>query len=155
MTKPSPTDLVGGFSYAMETLAFVCVDVADGPAPAAPDEAIHCSIVCRGAAASFRLNVIAPVSLGRTVAANMLGADPAAPEAVSRASDSMREVMNVACGTICARLAESTSADVKLDLPQSSTDSDAAATWSTALGAGAIVIDADGSPVILWAEDVQ
>lgn len=154
MLKPATNELVEGLAYALETLAFVCLAPAE--MPELPQQPVRCTMVCKGSLA-MRLNMIAPLSLGHVIAANMLGTDPGDPEAVNRAFDSLREVMNVTCGALCAKVGEAELISVELELPDATAiEGDAAkAAWDAALAGGAMALDADGNTIAVWLEVLE
>lgn len=150
MTHCTNNDFIDGLAYALETLAFVCLAPAESIAP--PPSAVLCTITCRGEVA-LRLSMIAPLELGHLIAANMLGTDSSDPQAVERAMDSLREVMNVACGTLCARVGGQSNLNIELDLPQSTLLTEPESTWATAISRfEAQILDADSHIVAAWLE---
>jgi hypothetical protein len=154
MNAPTTTDFVEGLAYAMETLAFVCLGPADDrTVPALP---VHCTMTCGGRGPAMRLHMIAPISLGHVVAANMLGTEPTDPHAADRALDSLREIMNVSCGALCARAAADAPTEaIELGLPESAAldAADAPARWESALARpDTQILDADGHVIAVWLE---
>lgn len=99
------TLLVETLMEALETMAFVPLMPAEGETPT-PAEARRVHIdFARPEPGSLEL--IAPAGLGRLLAANILGTGPDDPEAASRGDDALRELLNITCGTLLRRCADS------------------------------------------------
>ncbi|HZZ43266.1 MAG TPA: chemotaxis protein CheX [Tepidisphaeraceae bacterium] len=143
-------DIVNAFVDALETLAFI--SLAPSEDCSAPIEAILSTIDFAGESLRGRLCLIASESFGWYLAGNVLGTDPGDQEARDRGSDSLRELMNVACGTFCSK--QKLAGKIELSLPHSIT-LDIPALWASALAKpGTHVFDADGHTIAFWMEEL-
>lgn len=152
MNNPTTNDLLQGLADAMETLAFVSLAPTDERG--VPESPVLCTMTCaKGGETPLRLHMIAPMSLGHLLAANILGTDPSDPDAATRALDSLREIMNVTCGSLCTQVAAESSETIELGLPQSTPIDDASVRWASAIGRpDTQILDADGHVIAVWLE---
>jgi len=149
MLNTVDNDLIDALAETMETLAFLSL----GPTEerSAPADAVLCTI-CFNGVLSGRFCMVAPEALGCYLAANVLGTDPTDPSAQERATDSLRELMNVACGAYCTR--RKATGKVELELPQS-VDLAGDGEWELALAnPGVQIFDVDGHTIAVWLEEL-
>jgi chemotaxis protein CheY-P-specific phosphatase CheC len=125
-----------------ETMAFVSLMPAEQPCPM-PEDLLRVSIAFSGPF-SGSLELAAPLSFGATLAANMLGCEATDPNACSRAADAMKELMNVTCGDLLARLADGKLKGFELGLPTVEPLSDRADWESYVTTTPENVFDAEG-----------
>jgi chemotaxis protein CheY-P-specific phosphatase CheC len=145
MPDMNPTPLVQSLAEALETMGFIMPFPADGP-PDAPPEPRRVTIEY-SCGNGGRIELLAPLSLGRQLAANMLGSDPADERVGEAAEDALRELLNVTCGSLLRRLATPCGQSAAMGLPAvgqiASSDE-----WNSFVGsAGTEVLDADGAPI--------
>ncbi|HLL89549.1 MAG TPA: chemotaxis protein CheX [Tepidisphaeraceae bacterium] len=98
-------DVAAALGGVLETMAFMSPlpPEPDQPAPACPPDAVLAAIGFTGPHGGT-LELVAGMQLAMTLAANLLGTDPADPEAEARCRDALKEVMNVTCGTVVQQL---------------------------------------------------
>jgi hypothetical protein len=131
-----------------ETMAFVCLVPAEQPC-VLPAEAL---IVCIDFKGPFNgtVELVASEAFGSMLAANMLGCDPAEPEATSRAIDAMKELMNVTCGDLLSKVVAGQTHGFEMGLPQIRKIDDRAF-WQARLQAEPnSAFDAEGHVVGIW-----
>ncbi len=90
-------------TQVFEDLAFMFVDPAEGPPDLAGGQWLEVRMPFEGPG-SGRLALAAPVGLCREAAGNILGLDPEATGACDRASDALKELLNVICGHVVCEL---------------------------------------------------
>lgn len=90
-------------TQVFEDLAFMFVDPADGPPESADGQWLEVRMAFDGPDKG-RLALAAPVGLCREAAGNILGVDPEATGACDRASDALKELLNVICGHVVCEL---------------------------------------------------
>lgn len=131
---------------ALETMAFFCCDAAQPDAPW-PEDALQIRMSFKGHV-SGTVTLLAGRFFGQRLASNALGVGVEDDEAVSRAEDSLKELMNVVVGMMMPRLAR-TEADVfDLSLPTAEAF-DAAWGWNdVAERPDACAIDAEGDTLL-------
>jgi CheY-specific phosphatase CheX len=89
-------------SEVLETMAFVSLQPVDD-AGEAPASLCQLTIDFEGPIRG-RLVVMAPEALGTLLAANMLGTAPDDADAIASARDVLKELLNIACGTLLRKL---------------------------------------------------
>lgn len=102
MAEPTPALLGDLLGRVLAEAAFVAVEPADEPAawPSPLYEAeIHFESIRGGS-----LRLLAPAACATELAANMLGVDPADPEAESHGRDALAELVNVLGGSLVVQL---------------------------------------------------
>ena len=133
---------------ALQTFAFIGAE----PPPehvAAPAAADLYTLPFTGPAPG-RLQLAAPRGLGCLMAANLLGLDPAEPQAGERAADVMGELCNIMAGLWLRTLPTGESAE--MGLPSSV----ALENWDElASRPGSVVVLADGFPLIARVEETS
>lgn len=139
------TATIEAVTQALETMAFVSAWPAEPGTPHdCPEDPLIASIEFDGVGAGA-LELAAPRAFARQLAANLLGiADPSAASE-SEASDALKELMNVACGTLLrARRAHE---EVRFDMSIPSVhDLGSEVAWNSFLGQpGTSLLDADGT----------
>lgn len=126
---------------SLDTMAFIAGEPVCGDIPCPPDP-LHVQMAY-GGSQSGRVELIAPRSFARMLAANVLGTDPDDPQARERADDALRELVNVTVGAMMPKLASSLEDRFTLGLPQLS-DFDPSQ-WLQALSDGRwTILDGDG-----------
>ncbi len=132
---------------ALETMAFFCCEPAQPDAPW-PEDALQIRMHFRGHV-SGTVTLLAGKFFGQRLASNALGCGVEDEDAVSRADDSLKELMNVVVGMMMPRLARSDADVFDLSLP-SADPFDAAWGWNdVAARPDACAIDAEGDTLVL------
>ena len=107
--------LLDTLAQSLETMAFVMLDPVDGP-QALPEDTIVASMTFAGPT-SGRIDIAAPRAFAMMLAANVLGTDPADIDAIEKADDVMKELVNVVGGALMPHLAASPEDVFKLAIP--------------------------------------
>lgn len=127
---------------ALETMAFFCCEPAQPDAPW-PEDALKVSMSFRGSV-NGTVTLLAGKFFGQRLASNALGCGVEDEDAISRAEDSVKELINVVVGMMMPRLARSDADVFDLSLPVSA-PFDAATHWNTTIALpGTCAIDAEG-----------
>jgi len=115
-THISPT--MGALVRAMETMAFTTPIQAD-PSLSPSADSLLVSMPFTGPF-SGTVEMVASERVGIGLAANILATDPEDPAAACHAGDALKELLNVACGLLLARLApqHSEATPFRMTLPQ-------------------------------------
>jgi chemotaxis protein CheY-P-specific phosphatase CheC len=131
-------------SEALETMAFITpLPPEDAAAPAGP--AVLTRIEFRGPLEGA-LEVVAPDLFGAALAANLLGVDPTDPDAKLKGSDALRELLNIACGTLLRSTGATASGLLSMGVPTQ--DAFDLAEWDAFVKSdAAVVVDADGQKI--------
>lgn len=135
---------------ALETTAFMLAEPAT--TVELRDAALRRVSLCFGGPAAGTLELWTDLALGRSLAANMLGCDGDAPDAV--AVDALRELANVAAGAMMPRLVELAApeqlevAECPLDLPHIE-PVEADAFEQIARQSDGVVLEVEGSPLVV------
>jgi hypothetical protein len=131
---------------ALETMAFFCCDPAQPDSPW-PEDALQVRMSFKGHV-SGTVTLLAGRFFGQRLASNALGVGVEDEEAVSRAEDSLKELMNVVVGMMMPRLARSEADVFDLSLPTAE-PFDAAWGWNeVAARPDACAIDAEGDTLV-------
>ncbi len=94
---------VRALTQTLDEAAFVFVEgVEPDGAPWGGDTVVEARIPFHGPAAG-RISLAVSLEHAVELAANLLGVDPAAPEAASAASDALGELANILCGVLLER----------------------------------------------------
>jgi hypothetical protein len=133
---------------ALETMAFFCAQPTNPVDALPPEDAYRVSMDFKGPLAGT-VDLIAGRFFGQRLASNALGCGVSDDEAVSRAEDSIRELINVVVGMIMPKLAKSDADVFDLSLPR--TDRfDSAADWDQFAGQQDVcLIDAEGEALAI------
>lgn len=127
---------------SLETMAFFCCEPATADA-LSPEDAISVEMSFKGPR-SGTVQVVTSRYFGQRLASNVLCCGVADQDAVDRAEDSVRELINVVVGALMPRLAEKKSDVFNLTLP-SSRPFDPNTEWEPfAQDEGVCLIDAEG-----------
>ena len=101
--QPSTTaalPLADALCASLETMAFISPFPPDGAGPwPCPADARRVTIEFAGPVSAV-LELFAPASFGALLASNLIACDAADPQAVARADDALKELMNVTCGAM-------------------------------------------------------
>jgi hypothetical protein len=131
-----------------ETMAFVSLMPPDGPC-ALPLDLLRVSISFTGPLTGS-LELIAPAAFGALLAANMLGCDPSDPDAVTRSTDAMKELMNITCGDLLPKIVDGPPRGFEMGLPHIEPLEDRPG-WEAHLAAEpGNLFDAEGHIVAVW-----
>ena len=131
---------------ALETMAFVTLMPAEQPY-ARGEELRRVSIDFAGPPGRGSLQVVAPAALGRLLVANLMGISPEDEQAASGADDALRELLNVACGTLLRQWTAHSAEPVEMGIPRVEGFAD---DWDQlARCDGVHVLDADGHVIAL------
>jgi hypothetical protein len=90
------------FSEALETMAFICPLPPELPA-AAPTNTVIVTLPFDDEGIGA-LELVAPREFGLLLAANQLGAASPADQADKMSTDALKELMNITCGVMLAKL---------------------------------------------------
>jgi len=128
---------------ALETMAFISVMPAEPP-DTPPAELRRVSIqFTKPEPGSIEL--LAPAAFGQMLAANLLGTDPADPIAAAGADDAVRELVNVACGSLLHKHGGASAEPLLMSVPQ--VRAAGPEEWQPFIAsAGAHLLDGDGIP---------
>jgi hypothetical protein len=130
---------------SLETMAFFCCEPASEDA-LSPEDAVSVEMVFKGPQ-SGTVQIVASKFFGQRLASNALCCGVTDPDAIERAEDSIRELINVVVGALMPRIAEKKSDVFSLSLP-SARAFDSNAEWEAfAHGEGVCLIDAEGETV--------
>ena len=136
-------------SGVLEAMTFVspfqmsAAEALDQP----PADPVFASIQFSGVV-NGRLELVASESLGRLLAANLLGAEPTDEEAGANAEDVLKELMNVTCGSLIRRCRPDEAEQPQLGLPCLRKMPSDPGSWQVFLNQpGTVVMDADGHVV--------
>lgn len=127
---------------ALETMAFFCCEPATVDA-LSPEDAISVEMDFKGPR-SGHVQIVTSRFFGQRLASNALCCGVTDPDAVDRAEDSVRELINVVVGALMPRIADRKSDVFNLSLPRSR-PFDANLEWEAfANDQGVCLIDAEG-----------
>jgi hypothetical protein len=110
---------------ALESTAFVSLMPVEGEV-SAPSSTLVATIPL---GAAGRIHLAAPAALGALIATNILSLEPGAPEAMLRARDAMKEILNMTAGAYSSTL----DPIPEMGLPEISTLDDAPS-WESWVG---------------------
>jgi hypothetical protein len=146
LLESSSQTLEQALSEALETMAFITPLPPEDPsaAPAAP--AVLTRIEFRGPIAAGALELICPDPFGAMLAANLLGVEPNDPDARGKTADAIRELLNVACGTLLRNSGATAAGFVEMTVP-TQRPFDPAGWDAFAKSETAVVTDADGHTI--------
>lgn len=130
---------------ALQTMAFVMVEPAEGALPAPADARVY-AVAFRGPGAAGEVQIAAPRGLGELLAVNMLALEPGSTEAAERAEDVLKELCNISAGLLLRRRGPAVADSVEMSLPASRDLPPAL--WADFV-VGAVVFLADGFPVAI------
>lgn len=132
--------LVETFSEVLETMAFVWLQPTEEIM--VPENLLLLTMDFQGPIHG-ELQLFAPQSLGALLAGNMLGTTAEDPLAEAGARDALKELLNIACGTLLRKLAPA-DARFHVSLPKVTEVSDREQ-WYAAIGRGDLtMLDAEG-----------
>lgn len=127
---------------SLETMAFFCCEPAADDA-LSPDDALCIEMGFKGPR-SGTIQVVASRFFGQRLASNVLGCGVTDADAVERAEDSLRELINVVVGALMPRIAANKSDVFDLSLP-SARPFDCNNEWDEfSRGEDVCLIDAEG-----------
>lgn len=127
---------------SLETMAFFSAEPA-GPDPLSPDDALCVEMGFKGPQ-SGTVQVVASRFFGQRLASNVLCCDVNDADAIERAEDSLRELINVVVGALMPRIAQNKSDVFNLTLPAARTF-DTNVEWDEfSRGQDVCLIDAEG-----------
>ncbi len=130
---------------SLETMAFFCCEPATDEA-LSPEDAISVEMHFKGPQCGT-VQIVASKFFGQRLASNALCCGVTDQEAVERAEDSVRELINVVVGALMPRIAKTRGDVFNLSLP-SSRAFDSTTEWdSFSRDANACLIDAEGETV--------
>jgi chemotaxis protein CheY-P-specific phosphatase CheC len=133
---------------ALETMAFVALLPAESP-DAPPSDPRLVSIEFTRPSPG-RIELVAPVSFGALLAANLQGIAPEDQQAIDGGDDALRELLNVTCGSLLLKRAAACSEPFRVSIPQIR-PFDAQQGWAAFIGRdGAHVLNADGDTIAIW-----
>lgn len=135
---------------ALEAMAFVSPVPAEQPAE--PKVPVLVSIGFAGPVRG-RLELIADAALGHTIACNLLGLSPDDPQTASRGCDALKEVVNVACGLLLPAMQNGSAERFQMMLPEYGEAG--IELWDQFVAGGAMVLDAEGSPLAIRLTEEQ
>ncbi len=139
--------LIEALSEALETTAFLTLLPAEEPA-AAPDDAVRIAMEFNGPKSGC-LEIMASRKFGATLAANIMGAEEDDEEALEKAEDALKEILNITCGSLLPNLATDPADVFDITIPQL-TEIDGVEQWEELAGEdGITVIDVEGTPLAL------
>jgi len=139
MQPDAPQALLETLAESLELMAFIMLDPVTEP-PAAPEEAVVVSMGFSGPV-SGSVQVIAPRAFATMLSANVLGSDPSDEDALVKADDCLKELVNVVGGALMPKLSTSPDDVFKLELPTLRTMDDSE--W-TSISATSQLAMADG-----------
>lgn len=145
MSEPHAQLVAEALVEALELMGFIFAMPPEDSA-AAPQDAIDIRLSFEGSPAG-EARLVAPLELGRRLAANILPPDTPAEE-MPRPEDSLGELANVATGVLIRRLAGQTPVAVRMGLPRVE-PFDAAGWTGLAAAELACVLDAEGLMIAL------
>ncbi len=130
---------------SLETMAFFCCEPATDDA-LSPEDAISAEMTFNGPQ-SGTVQIVASRFFGQRLASNALCCGVTDPDALERAEDSIRELVNVVVGALMSRIATQKSDVFALTLP-SGRPFDSNAEWDDfAKDQNVCLIDAEGETV--------
>lgn len=132
---------------SLETMAFFCCEPAQGDA-LSPEDAISVEMKYTGPTTGV-VQIVASRFFGQRLASNVLCCGVTDEDAVSRAEDSIRELINVVVGALMPRIAHDKRDVYNLSLPTARAF-DTATEWDGfAKDPSACFIDAEGETLAL------
>ena len=155
MRPPSPEMLIEALAEALQTMAFICPEPAEGgaPAPAASD---RLSVRWSGAGGSGgELQLATTRQFGELLAASILALEPGTVEAAQRAVDALKELCNITTGSLLARLSETPDDAPEMGLPAAAVLADAAAWRDFVAQPHTAVLLAEGQPLAVRLEEAR
>lgn len=127
---------------SLETMAFFCCEPAS-PDALSPEDAISVEMSFKGPQ-SGTVQVVTSRFFGQRLASNVLCCGVSDPDAIDRAEDSVRELINVVVGALMPRIAQARTDVFALSLPKSR-GFDTNSEWDAfAHDDGVCLIDAEG-----------
>jgi hypothetical protein len=156
MRPPSPELLIEALAEALQTMAFICPEPADGTAPA-PAESERLTIQWSGAGggAGGELQLATTRQFGELLAASILALEPGTVEAAQRAGDALKELCNITTGSFLARLSETPEDAPVMGLPASTALPDAEAWQQFVAQPHTAILMAEGQPLAVRLEEAR
>ncbi len=143
MAEFDSDQLTEAFISALETMAYISPLPWEGPIPSPPASSLVVSIR-HHADRTRTTRLVACQSFAAHLAANVLGEPEVDDDATQRATDALKELMNVVAGALLRAAGSSSTAVLALELPSVKTVTDPAE-WHTLVSCpGTVTLDADG-----------
>lgn len=142
LNATDPALIAQAFADVLEQLAFIAPLPPDGPAPV-PQDPVRLAIELSNIGT---LELVAGEAFGLLLASSLLGTQPSDPEAAARATDAMKELMNVAAGAVASKIADFEHQAVEMGIP--TVGPFEAGQWQAfAAAPDACALDADGHAI--------
>jgi hypothetical protein len=141
-TKDNLESLSNATIQALETMAFFCAEPSTADDALPPENALRVEMDFAGPV-SGTVSLVAGKHFGQRLASNALGCGVNDEDAVTRAEDSIRELINIVAGMIMPNFATSPADVFNLSLPRTS-EFDLSGWDELAAGTDACFIDAEG-----------
>ena len=127
---------------ALETMAFMIVEPPEGDLPT-PTEGVKAEMDFMGPQAGT-VELMAGFELIEAMAANFMGIEPDDPEAQEKCTDAFKELLNVICGILLPKLANSPGEIFDITVPESRQFSDPQEWETFTIQPGVTVMECDG-----------
>lgn len=122
LSRDIPGVVAQSLAESAETMAFVSLIPAEAPVVLSPD-ALLVRITFTGPI-NGHVELVAPEAFGALLAGNMLGCEPADPDAAGRAIDALKELMNITCGDLLSKVGHSGGFEMGLPQVNNAADTD-------------------------------
>ena len=150
MLKTHCPPLVETLAQVLETMAFISLVPVEAPLNA-PRNPLLVSIGFTGPAGGA-VEIVASEDFAVLLAGNILGSSPDDADAVRRAGDAIKELVNVVCGALLAKRDPGPARNFEVGIPMLATF-DATAKWQAFVRSpDAAVFEADGHTIAIRAK---